>query len=120
MSVEQPPLADYPVQTTPGRFELLEAVTLYCFKNATNTDGRWLAVCKVRSVFKRRDGTTGSQEKVRIYRWQWREARKYDPNTQKSLGTGEYRWFGEERCTPSKKYWEKIKNAVDEYLSEIA
>lgn len=117
---EQPTLEEYPLNVTPGRFELLDAETIYRFQNRELTDGRWLAVCKVRSTFKdRRTDETISQEKVRIYRWQFKEKRRWNPDERKSLGTGEYAWTQEELCTPSKKYWESIKSLVDEFLSEI-
>jgi len=116
---EQPALREYPLNVTPGRFELLDAETLYKFINRDETDGRWLAVCKVKSTFKRRDGSTSTQEKVRIYRWQFKEKRRWNPEERKSFGTGEYAWTQEEVCTPSKKYWSAIKSLVDEFLSEI-
>ena len=117
--VVQPPLEEYPVQTTPGRFELIEAETLYKFVNPQNNDGRWLAVCKVKSTFQRRDGSTGSSLKVRVYRWRWRERRTYNPDTQERLGTGEYRWTREEVFTPSPKYWVQTRDLIEKWMKEI-
>jgi len=110
-------LSEYPVRTTPGRFELVKAYTHYKFTNQTNTDGRWLATCVVKSSFSRRDGSSGSELKVRVYRWRWREARKYDQG--KSVGTGEYRWFVEETYTATKKYWKQVIAKIQEFMAEL-
>ena len=118
--IENIPLDEYPVQIVPGKFALLKAKTLYKFQNDNKTDGRWLAICKCESTFMKRDNTEGKALSIRIYRWQWRQVTKWDPDQRKRIPTSEYRWFQEQQTNLSRKdYWDKIKNVVDEYMKEI-
>ena len=117
--LENIPLEEYPVQEVEGKFRLLGAKTLYRFKNQTNTDGRWLAVCLCESTFMRQ-GQPATSKSIRIYRWQWRQSTKWDPQQNKRIPTGYYRWFNEQQTTLNRRdFWEKIKEMVDEYIEEL-
>lgn len=114
------PLADYPVQVAADRLELLDARTVYMFKNQTNTDGRWLAVCLCKSKFQRRDGTGGESNSVRIYRWRWRQGTKWNQEQRKRVPDGIYRWYQEQQTNLNKAtIWEEIKEFVDEFMSKL-
>ena len=120
MSVEEIPLEDYPVKTIPGKVEVLDARTMYRFKNPTETDGRWQAVCLLKSTYERKDGTVGTSNKIRVYRWQWRQKRSYNPDTKKSTPYGEYSWMVEETLTINQvKYAKQIMEIVGEFSEEL-
>ena len=108
---EEIALSEYPVATVPEKLELIDAVTIYRFKNDAKTDGRWLAVCLCRSAF----GLSS-----RIYRWRWRSATRWNNDTRKRVSTGEYSWFLEQAHTVNKKeLWEKTKAAMDGFVEQL-
>lgn len=117
---EEIPISEYPVQVSPGRLELVDAYTVYKFQNDMKTDGRWLAVCLCKSIFKKRDNTQGESKSVRIYRWQWRSATRWDADKKKRVPTGEYRWFLEQQHTINKvEIWKSTKDAIEHFIKSL-
>lgn len=114
------PLADYPVMVS-DKLELLDAVTIYSFKNQTETDGRWQAVCLCKSNFER-NGVPDTAKSVRIYRWRWKRITVWNEEQRKRVPKDppEYRWIQEQQTTINKPdLWAKIKVAVEKFLSEL-
>jgi len=117
IEIEQPSLDEYPLNRVGGKIELLDAETIYRFKNSNDTDGRWLAVLKIKSTFGRNNRESVS---VRIYRWRWRQPTKWNQEQRKRVPEGEYRWFLEQKHNINKReIWERTRAAVDKFLSNI-
>ena len=118
---EQPRLDEYPINSTPGRFEVIAAHTDYRFMDEDDKGGRWLAILKVISTY--RDNRTGepvSQQKVMIVRWQWRQPTRWNEETKRRIPFGDYKWFQEQQMTlTGRKKWDEISLVVNQMFDEI-
>ena len=110
---------EYPLQTSSGHIELLDAVTIYNFKDRNDKDGRWLAVLKVKSTFER-SGKPQSAISVRIYGWRWRRGSRYNRDAQKYEPYGEYRWYRDHSHNINKRsIWERTRDAIEGFIGDL-
>lgn len=117
MEVEQPALSEYPIMG--DKMEILSAYTIYKFVDRAGKDGRWQAVLKVKSTYQNREGGTDTSVSIRVYRWRWKQATKWNPSTQKAVPSGDYKWTREQELTINKiDLWNTIKNKVEEFTKD--
>lgn len=116
--IEQPKLSEYPIVSN-EKMQVLSAYTIYKFMDQTKTSGRWQAVLKVKTTYvDDKTKETKPNITVRVFRWQWRDPGKWNPELNKRVATGTYTWNKEHEMSVGKpEVWEQIKNKIDEFLA---
>jgi len=116
--IEQPKISEYPI-VSDEKLQVLSAYTIYKFMDPDKISGRWQAVLKVKTTYvDQKTKETKPNVTVRVFRWQWRDAGKWNDELKKWVPSGTRTWTKEHEMSIGKpEVWSLIKSKVDEFLA---